>query len=161
MARRSISGFRSALASWPTAWVAVSLLAVGCSPFTEETPSASERPVAPKAPDADRRPAFVGGLTLQNRVWVVERSNAVAKGSARIFLWDGTLVMTGPGSEPAFGRWTFERGRLRIVEQGFAYETEILECAGDRLRLRMLSPGEPVMLEMRDARPPEILPADG
>ncbi len=100
--------------------------------------------------------AWAGGLPFQNRVWVVERSNAVATGSVRIFLWDGTLLMTGPGSNPAFGRWIFERGRLRIVEEGISYETEILESAGDRLRLRMLSPGEPVTLELRDARPPWV-----
>lgn len=161
MARRSTSGFRSALPSWPTASIAVFLFALGCSPVTDPPPNASQAPATPKAPGSSRAPAIAGGLTLQNRVWVVERSNAVAQGSARIFLWDGTLVMTGPGSEPAFGRWTFELGRLRIIEEGIAYETEILECVGDRLRLRMLSPGEPVVLELRDARPPEIPPADG
>ena len=117
--------------------------------LAQPKPAASSRPPAPTD-------AWAGGLSLQNRVWVVESSNAVAVRSVRIFLWDGTLVMTGPGSEPAFGRWTFERGRLRIVEAGIAYETDILESSGNRLHLRMNSPGEPVLLEMRDARPPWV-----
>jgi hypothetical protein len=146
----------------PVLVVALALAACGrppVSPVDSDDPQPTA--LAPPKPAASPRPpaptdAWTGGLSLQNRVWVVERSNAVAIRSARIFLWDGTLVMTGPGSEPAFGRWVFERGRLRIIEEGIAYETEILESAGDRLRLRLLSPGEPVTLEMRDARPPWV-----
>lgn len=136
------------------AWLALA----GCHPSPAEGPAVPTRPQKGEAATAVPPPSdsWVGGFAFQNRVWVVERSNAVATGSARVFLWDGTLVLTGPGSEPAFGRWVFERGRLRIVEAGIAYETEILESAGDRLRLRMLSPGEPVTLEMRDARPPWV-----
>lgn len=143
----------------PAIVVALALAGCGRSPGAAVAPDEATMAL-PKPAASSRRPAptdaWAGGLSLQNRVWVVERSNAVAIRSARIFLWDGTLVMTGPGSDPAFGRWSFERGRLRIVEDGISYETDILESTGDRLHLRMRSPGEPVLLEMRDARPPWV-----
>jgi hypothetical protein len=140
----------------PAILVGLALAGCGRSPISpDEAALAPPRPAAPSRSPAPTD-AWAGGFSFQNRVWVVARSNAVAKGSARIFLWDGTLVMTGPGSNPAFGRWSFERGRLRIVEAGIAYDTDILESVGDRLHLRMIHPGEPVLLEMRDARPPWV-----
>ncbi|MBP9143327.1 MAG: hypothetical protein KBF21_04780 [Thermoanaerobaculia bacterium] len=151
------NGFRRSLV--PAILVGVALAACGRPPGSPIVPD--EAALALSEPGAPYRPAaptdsWTGGFSFQNRVWVVESSNAVAIRSVRIFLWDGTLVMTGPGSEPAFGRWIFERGRLRIVEAGISYETDILESSGNRLHLRMKSPGEPVLLEMRDARPPWV-----
>lgn len=140
----------------PTILVGLALAGCGQPPLSpDDAALAPPRPAATSRPPAPAD-SWTGGFSFQNRVWVVESSNAVAKGSVRVFLWDGTLLMTGPGSDPAFGRWSFERGRLRIVEAAIAYETDILESAGDRLRLRMRSPGEPVLLEMRDARPPWV-----
>ena len=133
--------------------VGLALAACGHPPGSPMSPDEG----APTLPEpAAPTDSWTGGFSFQNRVWVVESSNAVAIRSVRIFLWDGTLVMTGPGSEPAFGRWVFERGRLRIVEAGIAYETDILDSSGNRLHLRMNGPGEPVLLEMRDARPPWV-----
>ena len=77
----------------------------------------------------------------------------VAPGSTYVFLADRTLLLTAPGSTPVFGRWEFERGELALVEAGIRRPADILEAKGDRLRLRIRGPGEPVTLELRDARP--------
>ena len=117
-------------------------------------------PPAEGAPDARTgkadvaaAPAPGGALAFVNRVWIVEESNAVAKGSMRVFLADGTLVMTGPGSTPAFGSWKFGEGRLTVAEEGIAYPTDLDEVRGDTLRITMHRPGEPVRMTLRDARP--------
>jgi hypothetical protein len=124
-------------------------LALGCGGGTT--------PPAPAEP-AGERPAPAGGFVFANRVWVVEASNAVAAGSVYVFLGDRTLVLAGPGSTPAFGRWEFERGELFLVEGGASTPADILEAKGDRLRLRLRGPGEPVTLDLRDARPTWIDP---
>ena len=121
-------------------------LALGCDG------SATPPRVEPAAPARDR-PAPAGGFVFANRVWVVEASNAVAVGSVYVFLGDRTLILAGPGSTPAFGRWDFERGELALVEGGISYPADIVEAKGDRLRLRLRGPGEPVTLDLRDARP--------
>ena len=79
-----------------------------------------------------------------NRVWKVAESKQVAVGDVRVFLDDGTLVMTSPRSTPAFGSWTYENGQLTIIEEGQHYATDILESTEKSLRIRMKSPGEPV-----------------
>jgi hypothetical protein len=125
--------------------LAAALLAAACG-----EPPREPGPAPPELPS--------GGFVFANRVWVVEASNAVAVGSVYVFLADRTLVRTAPGSRPAFGRWEFERGELAIVEDGRTRPAEILEAKGDRLRLRLRGPGEPVTLDLRDARPPWIGP---
>lgn len=121
-------------------------LALGCAPPARESGTDRQAP-------AREREARAGGLVFTNRVWVVEASNAVAVGSVYVFLGDRTLVLTSPGGTPAFGRWVFERGELAIVEDGLAYPVDILQAKGDHLRLRIHGPGDPVTLELRDARP--------
>lgn len=121
-------------------------LALGCAPPAREPGTDRQAP-------AREREARAGGLVFTNRVWVVEASNAVAVGSVYVFLGDRTLVLTAPGSTPAFGRWEFERGELTLVEAGARHPAEVLEAKGDRLRLRLRGPGEPVTLDLRDARP--------
>lgn len=127
------------------------LLALGCGG------GATPPRVEPIEPTGDL-PAPAGGFVFANRVWIVEASNAVAVGSVYVFLGDRTLVLAGPGSTPAFGRWEFERGELAIVEGGVSHPADILEAKGDRLRLRLRGPGEPVTLDLRDARPAWIGP---
>jgi len=123
--------------------VALGFAPAGCGP-------------APKAEaphQEEKRPAPAGDLAFVGRVWVVEESNAVAKGSTRVFLADGTLVLAGPGSTPAFGSWAVEQGRLSIVEEGIAYPTDLDEIRDDTMKITMHSPGEPVRMTLRDARP--------
>jgi len=122
----------------------------GCSPAPHSEPPQGK--ITEKAPDP-APPLPAGGLAFVDRVWVVEESNAVAKGSTRVFLTDGTLVLTGPASTPAFGTWKFAEGKLTVVEEGIAYPTDLDEVRGDTLRITMHSPGEPVRMTLRDARP--------
>jgi hypothetical protein len=125
---------------------ALGLLLVACNPATPEK-------VAPANEASPAREARVGGFAFVNRVWVVDSSNAVAKGSMYVFLADRTLVLSAPGSTPALGRWSFEQGRLKMIEEGIAYDVDILEIRGDRFRIVSHNPGGAVTLEMRDARP--------
>jgi hypothetical protein len=120
------------------------ILSVACR--EPATPSAtSSAPPVPAPARGDHGSAFV------DRVWRVESSNAVAIGTTYVFVDGGVLLITGPGSTPAHGSWKLEAGRLTMIEEGLSYPTEILELAGDRMRLRMSNPGEPVELALRDA----------
>uniref|UniRef100_UPI00397E85CE hypothetical protein n=1 Tax=Salmonella sp. SAL4434 TaxID=3159889 RepID=UPI00397E85CE len=67
----------------------VSLVALGACGKKAEPPKpapAAAVPIARPAPMAE--PSFI------NKVWAVTDSTAVAPGSLRVFLSDGTLVMT-------------------------------------------------------------------
>ena len=87
-----------------------------------------------------------------NRVWVVAESPQVAVGETRVFLADGTLVMTSPHGTPAFGAWRVRDGRLTITEEGRDYPVDVLELSGDRFRIRIRGPGEPVDIRFVPAK---------
>lgn len=121
--------------------------AFGCS--AAGTPDQEiDRSVAAAAPTT--QPA--GPPSFINRVWQVAESKQVALGSVRVFLGDGTLVMTSANATPAFGQWRLDGHRLIIVEEGIDYPTDVLGLSHDEFRIRMHNPGEPV--EMR------LVPAD-
>ncbi|MEX1993236.1 MAG: META domain-containing protein [Steroidobacteraceae bacterium] len=101
-------------------------------------------------PTAESVPSFV------NTVWQVTESKQVAPGSIRVFLADGTLVMSSPNATPAFGIWRYTDGRLTIIEEGQQYSTDILELGKGVLRIRMHSPGEPVEMRLEPAEPPRM-----
>jgi hypothetical protein len=108
------------------------------------TPPSTPAPASP-APSAASARGFV------DRVWRVETSNAVAPGTTYVFVGGGVLLITGPGSTPAHGTWRLEAGRLTMIEESIPYAAEILELTGDRMRLRISNPGEPVEMTLRDA----------
>ena len=119
--------------------VIAALLAVsGCSSrdasqrSSVETTGVERPPVAP--------------VTFINRVWVVAESEQVAPGELRVFLSDGTLVLASPHGTPAFGTWNYQEGRLTISEEGLKYDVDILELTRDSFRIRIHSPGEPVVI---------------
>jgi hypothetical protein len=112
---------------------AAALVLYGCSAPEPSPPDSSTTTTAGAA-----SPSFV------NTVWVVAESKDVAVGELRVFLSDGTLVMTSPHATPAFGQWRYTDGNLTITEEGLDYRTEILELSESAFRIRMLSPGEPV-----------------
>lgn len=120
--------------------VVVSLSALAACERSDKAPPApapaAAAPISRKAPAAES--SFV------NKVWAVAESASVAQGSLRVFLSDGTLVMTSPGEKPALGSWRYADGRLTIVEEGREYPTDILALSDKAFRVRMLSPGEPV-----------------
>lgn len=89
--------------------------------------------------------------TFINRVWVVAESDQVARGALRVFLSDGTLVMASPHATPAFGTWSCRGGRLTITEEGQPYKVDILALTRDTFRIRIHSPGEPVVIRFAPA----------
>ena len=95
-------------------------------------------------------------VTFLNRVWVVAESDQVAPGDFRVFLSDGTLVMTSPHGTPAFGTWHYQEGQLTITEEGLNYDVDILELTADTFRIRIHSPGEPVVIRFAPAALPPI-----
>src|SRR5262245_43152435 len=106
---------------------------------------------APAAAQPIAREAAESGPYFINRVWAVSDSTAVAPGSLRVFLSDGTLVMASVHEAPALGAWRYEGGRLTITEEGRDYPADILELTDRSFRIRMLSPGEPVEIAFAPA----------
>jgi hypothetical protein len=95
-------------------------------------------------------------VTFINRVWVVAESDQVALGEVRVFLSDGTLVLTSPHGTPAFGTWNYQEGRLTITEESLKYDVDILELTRDTFRIRINSPGEPVVVRFAPAPQPTV-----
>jgi heat shock protein HslJ len=113
-----------------------------CSP--SEAPKSGPAPVPPSEPPAAQ-------VSFVNKVWSVAESDQVEIGALRVFLSDGTLVMASPNSKPAFGSWSQDGNRLTITEEGQDYDTDILQLTADAFRIRMHSPGEPVVMLLRPA----------
>lgn len=134
---------------------AATLAACTSPPPPTSTPAApSAAPVAPTpapstAAPTDPRARFV------DRSWRVVSSNGVAVGTRYRFEGDGTLRIEAEGSTPGIGRWTFEQGRLVMIEEGIAYPTDIVALDENRFAIRSHNPGEPVDIVMEkvgDAR---------
>jgi hypothetical protein len=118
---------------------------MACSP----SPQPSGDPAAPAArPAPAKPPAFV------DRDWRVESSTAVTPGTLYRFGADGSLRIESPGSPPALGRWTYDGGKLVMIEDGIAYRTDILALDAKRFAIRSHNPGEPVDIAMVDAGAP-------
>jgi hypothetical protein len=100
----------------------------------QPTPSAAQGAAVEAAPRRDR---FV------DTVWVVVASSGVAPGSLYVFLSTNVLVISSPGSTPAFGTWSTSKGGLVMTEEGRAYPVEIVESTTDRFRIRITNPGRP------------------
>lgn len=137
--------------------IALSMLALASCGKKAEPPLPAPAPAAVQEPAA--QPAGeAAAASFIGRTWEVAESPQVAKGSLRVFLPDGTLAMSDPGSTPAFGAWRFTGGQLTIVEEGREYPTEILELSQRAFRIRMHGPGDPV--EIRFVPAAQALPAE-
>jgi heat shock protein HslJ/uncharacterized membrane protein len=134
--------------------IVASLLAVaGCDRSDPSQPApapAAEPAPAPSAAPAEASSSFV------NKVWQVAESGPVDVGSLRVFLSDGTLVMTDTHSTPAFGAWRYDDGRLTIIEEDREYPTDILDLSESAFRIRMHGPGEPVEMRFEPAGQPPM-----
>ena len=128
------------------AFAAAALALSACAERESPDPArpATTEPAARSRPS--EQASFVG------KAWQVAESKQVAIGSLRVFLPDGTLVMTSPQSTPAFGAWRIDGGRLTITEEGFDYPTDILALSEYAFRIRMNSPGEPVEILFEPAK---------
>jgi heat shock protein HslJ len=122
------------------------LLLSGCSPAPSGGTASADTAAATAA--AAAAPSFV------NRVWTVAESPQVASGDTRVFLADGTMVMTGPSSTPAFGKWRVKDGSLSITEEGQEYPVDVVELTSDVFRIRIRGPGEPVDIRFTPAEQP-------
>lgn len=132
----------------PLAAAALSFALLACSPAPMPSASGSAPPSpSPKPAGTIAQPAFV------DRDWRVESSSAVAPGTTYRFGADGTLRIESPGSPPAQGRWTYDGGRLVMVEEGIAYPADILALDAERFSIRSYNPGEPVEITMVAADP--------
>jgi hypothetical protein len=104
------------------------------------------------SPAAAPAPAERSGFV--NRVWRVERSTAVSPGTLYVFLSDGTLVVASENGKPSLGTWKRENGKLTMVEEGIAYDVDILRLDARGFAIRSHNPGEPVDIEMVPAPSP-------
>ena len=129
--------------------LAALLLALGGCKKAEPPPPATTEPAVSPLPVA-RGESFV------NRVWEIVESPQSDAGALRVFLSDGTLVMTSPNATPAFGRWRYADGQLTIIEEGQDYATDILALTDREFRIRMHSPGEPVEIRFAPAKQPPL-----
>jgi len=111
----------------------------GCAtPAQEPAPSAVE----------------VTGRGFVNRVWSVRESTAVEPGTLYTFLGDGTLVIASEHGKPMVGSWKPRGDGLVMIEEGIAYDVDILELAADELTVRSHNPGEPVVSTLVPAAVP-------
>ena len=136
------------MAARTLAMIVISLLALVACDRSDNSPSASA-PAAESPPAAESTTSAAPApakaeASFVNKVWVVTESRQVAPGEFRVFLSDGTLVMTSPHAKPAFGTWNYDDGSLTITEEGRDYPTDILELNESTFRIRMHGPGEPV-----------------
>ena len=140
-------------------WLLLAMIGVviagGC---TADTPL-TERP-ASSAPAGETAPT--GAAPFINRVWTVVESEQVAPGELRVFLSNGSLVMASSSntSTPAFGTWSYNDGRLTITEEGLKYNVDILEMTRDTFRIRIHSPGQPVVIRFAPAEPSPLSATD-
>jgi hypothetical protein len=125
--------------------IAISIMATIPACSTRDT----SRGESDKRPTEEPLPAAPASFV--NRVWVVAESEQVAQGDLRVFLSEGTLVMASPHATPAFGTWSYKDGSLKITEESHEYAVDILELTRDSFRIRMHSPGEPVVIRFAPA----------
>lgn len=122
--------------------LAVLVLVVGCSKEPEPVDQAN----TPTPYPANVKPGFI------NKVWEVSLSTGVAPGTLYVFLSDGTLAITSPGSKATFGAWTYKKGKLTMIEQSQEYKTDILTLNHEELRLKSHNPGGSVEIVLVPAR---------
>ena len=122
----------------------VALLATACAACAPPpgTPMAPEAGAPPPAQTTDPRTRFV------DVDWRVVSSSAVAPGTRYRFGSDGSLRIEAEGSTPGLGRWTFEGGKLVMIEEGIAYPTDILRLDDGHFTIRSHNPGTPVDIAM-------------
>ena len=128
------------------AWTRAGLLAALVAACAGCAPPAAEQ--APAANGSRQAPAAAPRTRFVDVDWRVASSSAVAVGTRYRFGSDGSLRIEAAGSTPGIGRWTFEGGRLVMIEEGIAYPTEILRLDEGHFTIRSHNPGSPVDIAM-------------
>lgn len=131
------------------------LVLAGCAPAPP--PSAADAPASPAPTPAESAstPRFA------DKVWRVESSSAVAPGTLYTFLSDGTLVISATQQSTSYGRWTYEKNALVMIEEGIAYPTDILALDERHFSIRSHNPGTPVdiaLVLVQDSALPQLAP---
>lgn len=122
---------------------------------TATVPGPGSAPVPASAPAR----APVADVRLDDTLWSVTASSAVADGTLYAFLADGTLVIGSPGGLPAAGTWKRgPGGGLTMVEASRPYAVDIVEATPHRLRLRSHNPGTPVEITLAPAGAAQPVP---
>ena len=135
------------------------VLAGGCSRPSEPPPAAAPAPPAAPAQAVALVPPAIVSRRLSDEVWSVQASNAVAPGTLYVFLPDGTLLISSPGSRPGLGTWNKTgEGKLTMVEESRPYAVDVLELTAKVLRLRSHNPGTPVEMTLAPATLPVLVP---
>ena len=80
-------------------------------------------------------PAFV------DTPWKVADSAGGQAGTIYTFAKDGTLLIDAPGGTPATGSWSYADGKLKMVEDGVAYPTDIVSLDAGHFVIRSHNPG--------------------
>jgi hypothetical protein len=139
-------------------------LALACGILALTAMSAASQPPSPSAqpPNPPSQPPVLEARpdSIVNRVWVVVASPSVAAGTLYAFLGDGSLVVASTTGTPSVGRWTLERGRLTLVEDGREYPVEMHELTATRFRIRVRNPGTPTEITLAPAPSGTARPGD-
>ncbi len=112
-------------------------MAVPAAPAVTPLPSAKPAvETAIATPIAEgTAPAFV------DTPWKVADSAGGQAGTIYIFAKDGSLVIDAPGGTPMTGSWSYVDGKLRMVEDGVAYPTDIVSLDHGHFVIRSHNPG--------------------
>lgn len=100
-------------------------------------------------------------VTFTDKVWRVAEPSDVPAGAFYVFLSDGTLLIKAADSLPLLGTWGIEAGAFTMVEEGVAYQVDILGLTDDEFFIRSRSPGPPVKIRLVPADAPLTLPTPG
>lgn len=83
-----------------------------------------------------------------NKVWQVSESKTIQPGQLYVFLSEGTLVIASSTGKPAFGSWKASGSNLVMTEASLPYQVDVLELTAEKMKIRILSPGEPVEMTL-------------
>ena len=95
---------------------------------------------------------------LVDRIWVSTDPSA-AKGTLRLFLHDGALLMSSCTETYRIAKWRpIDDRRIEWTEDAARIEAQITELTSERLRLRLQLKGEVIEHGYRPADVPTVCP---
>ena len=97
-------------------------------------------------------------VSFVGKAWLSTDASA-ARGTIRVFLTDGTLLMDSCGETYRFARWTaIDSTRIAWEEDGARIEADVTQAAADVLELRLHLKSELKVERYRLARVPYVCP---